>query len=142
MSIDGTITFGELRSASHVRTTESFHSIDSWSPCEWMTAIAGEVGEAANLVKKLRRIDGEGLHAPCNAGLVRDAGGTYATPSESKRELVERHLSDRIGEELADAVIYIDLLANRLGIDLNAALVRKFNTTSLEVGSSQMLRLP
>lgn len=31
------------------------HSIGDWSLSDWMTALTGEVGEAANIVKKLNR---------------------------------------------------------------------------------------
>jgi NTP pyrophosphatase (non-canonical NTP hydrolase) len=37
---------------------------------------------------------------------------------------------DVIGDELADTIIYADLLAARLGIDLSEAIVRKFNAVS------------
>ena len=37
---------------------------------------------------------------------------------------------EEIGDELADTIIYADLLAARLGIDLGEAVVRKFNEVS------------
>ncbi len=40
-----------------------------------------------------------------------------------------------LAEELADVTIYLDLLAARLRIDLGKAVIRKFNRTSLKVGS-------
>lgn len=45
-----------------------------------------------------------------------------------------------LGEELADVVIYLDLLAASLGVDLDLAIIRKFNTTSEKVGSKHKLR--
>ena len=39
-------------------------------------------------------------------------------------------LQDRLALELADVVIYADLLAERLGIDLGAAVRTKFNEVS------------
>lgn len=42
---------------------------------------------------------------------------------------------DRIAEELADSLTYLDLLASRLGIDLEAALIKKFNQVSDEQGT-------
>ncbi len=44
-----------------------------------------------------------------------------------------------IADELADVAIYLDLLAARLKIDLGKAVARKFNRTSLEVGSNVTL---
>jgi NTP pyrophosphatase (non-canonical NTP hydrolase) len=104
------LKFADLRLANLARCYEVFHALEDWSPTDWGTAVAGEVGEALNLVKKLRR-----------------------------GEPVERNA---IGGELADAVIYIDLLAARLGIDLGRAVAYKFNRVSERRGAMQMLLLP
>lgn len=96
--------FGQFRFANVKRCQDAFHPVDSWTPSDWMTAVAGEIGEAANLIKKLR--------------LGEDVSKTA------------------LAHELADAVTYIDLLADRLGIDLGAALVDKFNIVSERVGST------
>lgn len=45
-----------------------------------------------------------------------------------------------LGEEFADVVIYLDLLAASLGVDLDQAIIRKFNATSEKVGSKYKLR--
>jgi NTP pyrophosphatase (non-canonical NTP hydrolase) len=138
-------TFSGLRFVNSKRCEESFHRIDSWTPTDWMTAIAGEVGEAANLVKKLRRIESDGLDVPQNREMIEwvygDAGASAAStvaPNEL-RAAVERELVKRLGAELADVVIYVDLLAARLGIDLGQAVIDKFNATSKKVGSSWTL---
>ena len=44
-----------------------------------------------------------------------------------------------LGAELADLVIYADLLAARVGIDLGDAIRRKFNETSRKVQSEIQL---
>jgi NTP pyrophosphatase (non-canonical NTP hydrolase) len=71
-------------------------------------ACAGEMGEACNVIKKLDR------------EVLGMAGS---------RDTVEH-----LGEELADVLIYIDIIALRTGIDLEAAVARKFNKTSDQVG--------
>ncbi len=76
-----------------------------WSDAEWLEAIVGELGEYANLKKKVRRGDIE--------------------PEAAKQMLAD---------ELADVVTYIDLLAFRLGIDLGAAVQHKWNEISARVG--------
>src|SRR6185436_11662294 len=76
--------------------------IMAWTPLEWGGAAAGELGEACNLLKKLRRGD------------------------EIPMEL--------IAEELADALISIDLIACRLDIDLEAAIIEKFNKVCRQHG--------
>jgi NTP pyrophosphatase (non-canonical NTP hydrolase) len=70
--------------------------------------LAGEVGEACNVIKKLER---ERLGIP------------------GSRDTVE-HLA----EELADVVICTDLVAAKAGIDLWSAVVSKFNQTSEKMG--------
>jgi NTP pyrophosphatase (non-canonical NTP hydrolase) len=76
--------------------------------------LAGETGEACNVIKKLER-ERQGWR------------GSRAT------------LAD-LAEELADVVICADLCAVTAGIDLDAAVVAKFNATSDKVGIS--VRLP
>lgn len=110
------LSFAELRKANLTRCEGTFHPINAWSPTDWATALAGEIGEACNLIKKLRRLD--------------DADAELDT------ELRRACLRGEIAKELADAVIYADLLAERLGIDLGAAVREKFNLVSERRGSS------
>lgn len=49
------ITFADFSDANERRCIQAFHPIDEWSPTDWMCCVAGEVGEAANLIKKLKR---------------------------------------------------------------------------------------
>ena len=60
------------------------HKLSDWSLSDWMTAIMGELGEAANIAKKLNR--------------VRDGiPGNKETPDELRLKL---------SRELADVFIY------------------------------------
>lgn len=131
----------ELNRVNVRRCEESFHKVNDWSPCDWMTAVAGEVGEAANKIKKLKRIETDGLDTPQNRELLE------LIPRQLLKEapdVIERAVREAlqlsIADELADVVIYLDLLAHRLGVSLSEAVVRKFNRTSEKVGSP--LRLP
>jgi NTP pyrophosphatase (non-canonical NTP hydrolase) len=110
------LNFDDLRRANVLRCEEVFHLINDWSPTDWATAMAGECGEACNEVKKLRRLDG--------------ADSSIDTPEERER------LREVIGKEIADLVIYADLLAARLDIDLAGAIIEKFNEVSAKRGSS------
>jgi len=52
------LTFAELAMKNKARcesATGFNHQISDWSLSDWMTALAGEVGEAANIIKKLNR---------------------------------------------------------------------------------------
>lgn len=70
--------------------------------------LAGEVGEACNVIKKLER-ERRGIR------------GSRATVEQA-------------ADELADVIICADLIAMELGIDLGFAVARKFNATSEKVG--------
>lgn len=104
------LTFNELRGKNAKRCVESFHPIEDWSPTDWGCAMAGEAGEACNLIKKLRRLD--------------------SVPDGPKKTLQRIDLVKRIGDELADMVIYADLEATRLGLNLGTCVVDKFNEDS------------
>lgn len=109
------LTFSQFRSANVERCEESFHKLKDWSPSDWMTAFVGEVGEAANEIKKLKR-----LESPLNKQEKR-------SPEEIKKA---------IAKELADAFTYLDLTAAALDIDLERAVIEKFNEVSERVGSN------
>jgi|SRR3989338_4344526 len=50
-----TMDFKDLEKANLERCNKSFFGINEWSPTDWATALAGECGEACNLIKKMRR---------------------------------------------------------------------------------------
>ena len=70
--------------------------------------LAGEVGEACNILKKMERT---------RLGM-KGGGGDI----------------DALAEELADVIICVDLIASHLCIDLEKAIKTKFNKTSDKVG--------
>ncbi len=83
-----------LRSLSSTRVVR-WHpgGIVDWSHEEWATAVIGELGEAMNVVKKLNR----------------DADGIVGNDEDRPTLIV------RLGEELADLLIYFDLFVHRTG---------------------------
>lgn len=88
------------------------HKLESWSLSDWFTACLGELGEAANVAKKLNR--------------VRDGiTGNKETEAELKAKLAR---------ELADTFIYLDLLCQSAGVDLPAAVRETFHRKSIEIG--------
>lgn len=88
------------------------HPLAGWSLSDWMTATLGELGEAANVLKKLNR---------CRDGIV----GNEKTEDELRRDFAD---------EIADTFIYLDLLAQAAGIDLPEAVRTKFDRTSAKIG--------
>lgn len=121
---EDSINFGKLRQANVGRCEQTFHKLERWTLTDWATAMGGECGEALNFVKKLRRLEDPQGQAP---GVIK--------PGEDDRE----ELLSSLAEELADLVLYADLLAARAGIDLGTAVKNKFNQKSFEVGSKIFL---
>lgn len=114
------LTFEELRKANMLRLPqfknakgERAHPAEDgsdWSLADWMVAILGELGELANLQKKVRRGD--------------------LTLDEAMLEM---------GREIADVQIYLDIYAYQLRLDLGTVTAEKFNKVSERVGSDVRL---
>jgi NTP pyrophosphatase (non-canonical NTP hydrolase) len=118
------VTLSRLQAMSNLRKNR-WHEGDSrpWSTLEWAGAMCGEAGEAANVAKKLLRID---------LGLR----GNEA----SERVVTDRAaLVGRLANEIADTIIYASLLAAAEGIDLEQAIRDKFNAKSDEMGFPEHL---
>lgn len=81
-----------------------------WSLGEWCNAVLGELGEAANIIKKIQRGD--------------------VTLDDARTELAD---------EFCDVLTYLDILAYRAGVDLSAATLSKWNRVSERVGSTVRL---
>lgn len=96
-------TLSYLRFANKTRQQE-------WDPNDDITLayrgneLAGEVGEACNVIKKLER-ERLGLRG-------------------------SRASTDQLAEELADIIICVDLIAMQAGINLAVSVPEKFNATS------------
>lgn len=54
---EGELTFNRLQQLNALRSKESFLMCNNWVASDWSNALAGEVGEACNLIKKYRRGD-------------------------------------------------------------------------------------
>ena len=72
------------------------------------------------------------------AGAMCGEAGETANLAKKLRRGEDVPLED-IADEIADTVIYADLLAASLGITLGDAVVAKFNKTSRKIGSSEFL---
>jgi NTP pyrophosphatase (non-canonical NTP hydrolase) len=112
------LTFDAFRAANVTRCVK-WHpaGIDSWSPSDWLTAVTGELGELASLLK-MRNRERDGLP------------GNKFSPTDKQ-----------VADEIADVLTYLDLLAAALGVDLGLAAVSKFNEVSERVGFSDRIAL-
>jgi NTP pyrophosphatase (non-canonical NTP hydrolase) len=99
-----------------LKVQNSKRAAEIWVPIEEYTeeflcmAIAGEVGEMCNLIKK-------------------------SLMGEKVDERLNIPIKESVAHEAADVVIYLDLLCQKMGIDLQTAIVNKFNLKSWQVGS-------
>ena len=115
------LTFAQLRATNAARAARwhpGFPLDDKWSGADWSNAAAGEMGEACNVVKKLRR---------------QETGGRGAVDPDYPVLLA------KLGDEIADTIIYLDLLAAYYGIDTAAAVASKFNAVSVREGLPERL---
>jgi len=113
------LRFGLLREMNFTRRNR-WHNPDTepWSGADWSNAMCGVAGEAANVVKKLRR---------------------HETKTSPQGDPSERELRLALADELADVVTYCDLLAAFYGIDLGDAVATKFNRVSIRQGFPERL---
>ncbi len=119
------LTFKKLSEINLKRARRWHNSEDlsDWSIQDWICALCGEVGEAANIAKKLRRLQS-------NYQSKNDIGRDVSSYNQGIEEL---------GKELADCMCYLDLVATRCGINLEEATIKKFNQVSDKYGFEEKL---
>ena len=116
------LSFSELREVNVHRCINGFgHRLEDWSPAEWLCALCGEAGEAANIAKKIIR------HRDKVAG-------------NKGEDMDLEALRLKLGRELADVVIYADLAAASQGLDLGKLVKQTFNAKSREIGSTDLIQ--
>lgn len=133
------LTFAELRAANSERSSQwhaSGGSDEDWSESDWSNALMGEVGEVADALQALLLANGMTARFGRAADLVKKLRRRSIGIRGAKDPEVDV-LRDEVGKELADAILYADLLANHLGIDLGEAIIAKFNEVSERQGFSQ-----
>lgn len=90
----------------------------NWSTLEWAGAMCGEAGEAANLAKKIKRIEDR---------LVGNAASFHV---QETIDVLRRELAS----ECAGVFLYLCLLASRQDIDFQEAIEEEFNRKSIALG--------
>lgn len=101
------LTFQQLRKMNSSRS-KAWHKDVLWNLSDWGVALAGEAGEVCDAIKKLNRI--------------RDR--------IQKKPLTKEQALHNLGDEIADTLLYLDLLAEAAGIDMEEVVKRKFNEIS------------
>ena len=112
------LTFADFRAINKKRCLR-WHpeGIESWSNSDWITAIVGELGELASLIK-MRNRERDGLT------------GNKFSPTD-----------EQIADEAADTFTYLDLFCERNGIDFASALASKFNVVSDRCGFPEKIEV-
>src|SRR5947209_8016969 len=114
------LSFEDFRASNFERceSPKGFnHPLTGWSLSDWMTATLGELGEAANIVKKLNR--------------VRDG-----VPGNKE---TEADLRAKLKREVGDTFVYLDLMAQAAGFTIEEAAREVFNSKSNEIGYPAVL---
>ena len=110
----------QFRKLNTQRAVEGFKTYENVSLSYWGNAIAGEVGELCNLIKKLDRVKSGGI----------DAGSSY-TAADITPEMIK--------EEIGGVAIYLDLLASLFDISLEDAIIETFNSKSEKYNFKQII---
>lgn len=117
------LTFKKLSQTNFERCEKHFHPVVDWTETDWACALAGEVGELCNFIKKRKRIfDKLKKQIPTR----KDYKKLEALKLECKKEI-------------GDVQSYLDLISTRLGVSLEEAITDKFNEVSLRVNSKHKL---
>ena len=92
--------------------------LDKWSVTDWVTALAGEIGELCNAVKNLRRVEDS----------WQEHDGDTPQPQSIEPAVTA------IAKEIGDVYAYLDLIAQRLGLDTFDCIRETFNRISEREG--------
>jgi NTP pyrophosphatase (non-canonical NTP hydrolase) len=103
------MTFREFQKMNATREREAFPQSADWSLNDFATALMGELGEACNLLKKVRREDFDLLTVDVATGLT---------------------VKKKILKELADVITYADLMMTRLNASTEFEILDKFDEVS------------
>lgn len=135
-------SFSALRHANTKRCESAYHPIGEWSLTDWLTCVAGEVGELAKELEPHPSLHFFATAISKSTGLLAGAiknERRRQTEGESLHTIKDDRTRQAISDEAADVVIYLDLLLARVGLDLGEAVRRKFNAVSDRVGSDVKL---
>lgn len=144
-----TLSFAYMRSVNLARCL-FLHDRDGvpigdWTMSDWGVAAAGEIGEMGEALAGLLSSLVLANQAAARAGKAWDKakkikrldGPYHNKPDDQDRD----KLLQELASEMADSILYMDLLAATQGIDLGRAIVDKFNEKSRELGVTHRLMI-
>lgn len=86
-----------------------WHNINDWTLADWLTATCGELGELANVVKKMKR---------------------YEQNIQSNNNILPADFALKLSEEIGGTFLYLDLFTQRAGLQLIDVIPYEFNRVS------------
>lgn len=115
------LSFETFQIANRTRSKRFFApaEVDNWSPADTVVGMIGELGEACNVMKKLKRAE---------LGMVnknKEGRQVDALTDEVRCKLME---------EFGGAMLYFDQLAEHFGISWQEAIEYTYNSKSKELG--------
>lgn len=110
----------EFSKKNRIRAITGFRTYKNVPLTYWTTALAGELGELCNMIKKIERVASGGI----------DARSSYTAADITKEMIIE---------EIGGIAIYLDLIAGLMDINLKEAIVKTFNDKSEKYGFEQKL---
>lgn len=110
----------EKFSTINKQRAERWHKgpLSTWSATDWSNALAGEVGELCNAVKKLRRLQMQ----------MQQHDGDSPAPHDMSTAL------SKIKNEIGDVFTYLDLCAQFFEFDMFESVRDTFNSISIREG--------
>lgn len=94
----------------------------NWTIFEWLAKAAGEMGEVLDAEKKAQRV------------LRNHSGSVTFSGAVTEKDALLAKGRKALYYEIADVVIYLDLVCTFLGVSLPELVVDKFNKKSAELG--------
>lgn len=125
--IDSLLSFRDMRYANSARQNE-WDGDAQFSMLFFSNALAGEVGEAQEVIAMLALGTSMAIASGKAANVVKKLERKALGLAGSEATIED------LGDELADVLTYVDLLAKRAGLNLADVWVRKFNRVSDKYG--------
>lgn len=117
------LTLREIRQIGIARSAR-WHpqGASDWDLRDFAIGFGGEAGELLNAIKKLRRLE---------------TGAVQAKGPANREEALSA-----VVQEIGDTFLYLDLVAAKLGVDLQAAIAATFNRVSEREGFPDRMPMP
>jgi NTP pyrophosphatase (non-canonical NTP hydrolase) len=125
------LTFAQLAQVN-IKRCRKWHDPEEWSAQMWGLAMTGEAGEFATAIVALLTVGAAGQVANALKKLRRHDDGISQI---TDREVLLRNVAMEIG----DTAVYLDLLAQRLGLKFEDCIRDTFNRVSEREGFPERL---